>query len=114
MIAFVRVVIRARDVLRVEVQRRRVDVGEDRRRADARDRLGRRVERERRADHLVAAADAERVEREHERVGAVRDADRVRDAEVCGGLALERLDLGSEDEAAGLEDGGEALLRARG
>ena len=38
------------DVLRIEVQRHRVDVGEDRRRADARDRLGRRVERERRAD----------------------------------------------------------------
>ena len=51
------------DVLGIEVQRRRVDVGEDRRRAAARDRLGRRVERERRADDLVAGADPERVER---------------------------------------------------
>ena len=66
------------DVLGVEVERRRVDVGEDRRRAAPRDRLGRRVERERRADHLVAGADAERVEHEHDRVGAVGDADRVR------------------------------------
>ncbi len=98
------------DVLGVEVERRRVDVREDRRRTDTRDRLGRRVERERRADHLVAATDPERVEREHERVGPVRDADRVRHAEERGRLALERLDLGAEDEATGLEDGGEALL----
>ena len=75
------------DVLRIEVQRHRVDVGEDRRRADAGDRLGGRVERERRADHLVAAPDPERLEREDERVGAVRDADRVRHAEERGGLA---------------------------
>ena len=75
------------DLARVEVQRRRVDVGEDRRGAAARDRLGGREERERRADHLVAGADAERVEREHERVGAVGDADRVLDGEVLGRLA---------------------------
>ena len=98
------------DVLRVEVERDRVDVGEDRRRADPGDRLGGRVERERRADHLVAATDSHCLEREDERVRAVRDADRVRDAEVGGRLALERLDLGPEDEAAGLEDGREALL----
>ncbi len=71
------------DVGRVEVQRRRVDVGEDGRRAAPGDRLGGRVERERRADDLVALADAERVEHEHERVGAVRDADRLLDAEVA-------------------------------
>ena len=92
--------IRALDVGRVEVQRRRVDVGEDGRRADARDRLGGRVERERGADHLVAGADPDRVEHEHDRVGAVRDADRLLDAEVLGRLALEALDLGAEDEAA--------------
>ena len=68
----------ALDVGRVEVERDGIDVGEDRRRAAPRDRLGGRVERERRADHLVARADPERVEHEHERVGAVRDADRTR------------------------------------
>ena len=67
-----------------------VDVGEDRSRAAPHDRLGRRVEREGRADHLVAGADAERVEREDERIGAVRDADRPLHAEVGGGLLLER------------------------
>ncbi len=98
------------DVLRIEVERRRIDVGEHRRRADPRDRLGRRVERERGADDLVAASDLERLEREDERVGAVRDADRVRHSEERRGLVLERLDLRPEDEASGLEDCGEALL----
>ena len=113
MIAFVRSRDRALDLGRIEVQRGRVDVGEDRRRAAARDRLGGREERERRADDLVAGADLERVEREHERVRAVGDADRLLDAEVLGGLALERLDLGAEDEAAAVEGAGERLLELR-
>ena len=78
------------DVVGIEVERDRVDVGEHRRRAGAGDRLRRRVERERRADHLVAGADPHRLEREHERVGAVRDADRVRHAEIGGRLAARR------------------------
>ena len=44
----------ALDVLGIEVQRHRIDVREDRRRAGAGDRLGGRVEGERGADHLVA------------------------------------------------------------
>ena len=101
-------------VLGVEVQRGRVDVGEDGRRADACDRLGRRVERERGADDLVAAPDSERLEREDERVGAVRDADRMRDAEKRGRLVLERLDLGPEDEATRLAERPRSAPRARG
>ena len=62
---------------------------------------------------LVAVADPERVEREHERVGAVGDADRVLDAEVLGSLALEALDLGAEDEAAAVEGAGERLFQLR-
>ena len=58
-------------------------------------------------------ADLHRLEREHERIGAVGDADRVGHAEIGGRLALERLDLGTEDEAAGLEHLGEALLQLR-
>ena len=98
MIAFVRGVIRRSTSSGSRFSVAGVDVGEDRRRADARDRLGGRVERERRADDLVAGADPERVEHEHERVGAVGDADRLRHAEVLGRLALEALDLGPEDE----------------
>ena len=101
------------DVGRIEVQRDRVDVGEHRGRARAGDRLGGRVERERRADHLVAGADAHRLEREHERVGAVGDADRMGHVEVRRRLALERLDLGPEDEATRLEDLAETLFELR-
>ena len=101
------------DVGGVEVEADRIDVGEDGGRAGPGDRLGGRVERERRADHLVPGADAHRLEREHERVGAVGDADRVGHAEIGGRLVLERLDLGAEDEAARLENLREALLELR-
>ena len=110
MIARVRARDPAGDVLRVEVVRRRVDLGEDGRRAAARDRLGRRVEREGRADHLVARADAHRVERDHERVGAVRDADRLRNAEIGGGLLLEGGHVGAEHELPSASTSAKALL----
>ena len=92
-----------RDVLRVEVVRRRIDVREDRNGAPAHDRLGRGVERERGTDDLVAGPDPERVEHDDDRVRAVRYADRVRDAEVLRRLALERLDVRPEDELARIE-----------
>jgi hypothetical protein len=101
------------DVGRVEVQRLRVDLGEDGCRAAAHDRLGGRVERERRADDLVAVPDPERVEDEHDRVGAVRDADGLLDAEELGRLAFEALNLGPEDEAARLERLREGRLKLR-
>ncbi len=103
----------ALDVGGVEVERHRVDLREDRGGATARDRLGGRVERERRADHLVAGADPHRIEDEHERVGAVCAADGVERAEQRSRLALERLDLRPEDEAAGLERARECLLQLR-
>ena len=73
----------------IEVERRLVDVGEDGCGADASDCLSRRVEREGRADDLVPGADLERTQHEHDRIGAVGDADRMRHAEVGGGLLLE-------------------------
>jgi hypothetical protein len=75
----------------------------DRRRAGGDDGLHRRVERERRHHHLVTGAYPERTERDRDRVGAVGDAHHVTDAEVVGQLALERLQLGPEDEASVLE-----------
>ena len=99
-IAFVRGVIRAATSSGSRFIVDGVDVGEDRRRAATRDRLRRRVERERGADHLVARADPERVEHEHDRVGAVGDADRIVDAEIVGRLPLERGDVGPENELA--------------
>ena len=46
-------------------------------------------------------------ERDRERVGAVAHADHVLHAEVGGELLLEALDLGAEDEAAGVGHGDE-------
>ena len=63
------------------------------------DRLGGRVEGEGGADDLVARPDAERLEGEHERVGAVGDADRPLHAEVRGCLLLERPVVLAADEA---------------
>ena len=91
------------DVLRIEIHRRDVDVREHRRRAAACDRLGRGVERERRADHLVAGSDPERVEHEHERIGPVGYADRVPHAEISGRLMLEAGNVRPQDELPALE-----------
>ena len=88
----------------------RIDVREHRGCARASDCLCRGVERECRADHLVSTADLEGLQRDDECVGAVRDADRVRDSEERCRLSLESLDLRPEDEAAGLENGREARL----
>ena len=98
------------DILGIEVQGLRVDVGEDRRCAGSRDRLGRRVEREGGADHLVATSDPERLEREDERVRPVRHADRVRNTQEGGGFVLEGLHFGAEDESPRVENRREPLL----
>ena len=76
-----------------------------------RDRLRRGVERERRAEDLVAGPDLERLEAEHDRVRAVPDADRVRHAEPRRRLLLEGADVRPEDEHAGVENVGEPLLQ---
>jgi hypothetical protein len=102
-----------RNLLDVEVHRHRIDVGEDRRRTAAGNRLGRRVEGEGGADHLVARPDAERVEDEHEGVRAVGDADRLTGAEIVGSLALERGDVGAEDEIRARQDAVDRLADAR-
>src|SRR5262249_44575023 len=90
-------------VLQVEVERDGVDVREDGRCAAPYPRRGGGVEGEGRADHLVARPDAERVEGEHERVGAVRHADRAFDAEVGGRLVLESPVVRAADEALAVE-----------
>ena len=101
------------DPLGIEVERVRVDVGEDGSRADTGDRLGGGVERERRADHLVARADLERVQDEDDRVRAVADPDRLAHTEVPRGLLLERADVRPEDELAALQHVVDRLLDLR-
>ena len=90
----------------VEVGRDRVDVGEHRARAQPGDGAGGGEEGERRGDDLVARAHAQSHERDHQRVGARRDADRAGRAGCRRELALERLDLGAADEAAGVDHAG--------
>ena len=75
---------------RIQVQRDGVDVDEDGCRLAAGDRLGGCVERERRTDHLVAAAHSEGIEDDDDRVRPVGDADRLRHAEKVGVFVLER------------------------
>ena len=60
---------------------------------------GRREERERRRDDLVAGADVERHQREQQRIGARRQAEAVLRLRVRGDLRLELGDSRPEDEA---------------
>jgi hypothetical protein len=94
---------RGLDGLGGHAPRVRGDVAEDGRRTGVRDRLRGGVEREGGDDDLVARPDAERAQREHERVGPVGDAGGVAGAEVGGELLLEGLDLGPEDERAAVD-----------
>jgi len=99
-----------RDIVGIDVERHGVDVGEDRRRAALGDRLGSCVEREGRADDLVAGADLHRVEHDHERIGAVRDTDRLLHAEIGGRFLLEGVVVRPADELAAVEHLAEAGL----
>ena len=97
-----------RDVLRIEIQCYRIDVREDRRRAPPRNRLGGRIEGEGRADDLVAGTDLHRVECDDDRIGAVADPDRLRDAEKRRRFLLEGVVVRSTNELAAAEDLAEA------
>src|SRR5213595_1998043 len=83
----------ARDELRDargrEVVRRRIDVSEERTRAQARDGAGGGEEAERGRDDLVAGSDLERHEGREEGVGPRREADAVPAAGVLGDALLE-------------------------
>ena len=76
----------------------RIDVDEHDLRPGHLDRLGRGDEAVGDRDDLVAGPDAERLQRDEERVGAVRHADAVLDAAVAGERLLELLDERPADE----------------
>ena len=107
MIAAVRGVTAAAAAARIEREAIGIDVGEHRPRAGHHDRQRRVRGRQRRGDDLVARTDAERAQRDRQRVGAGADADGVRRAAGCRELALERLELGTEHEPAALHDPGD-------
>ena len=83
----------------------RVDVDQAGRGAHQADGLGRRDERVRRHDDLVAGPDAQRAQREHQRLGARGDADGLAGLAVGGEVGLEVLDVRAADEGALLGDG---------
>ena len=78
---------------RIEVERHRIDVGEERRGAEPDDRARGGPEAERRGEHRDARPDPEGAEHEEKGVGAGADADRVRHAAVCRHRGLEALHL---------------------
>ena len=81
-----------------------LDVGEHRRRAGERDRVGRRREGERRHDDLVARADAGGEQAEVQARGAGVDGDAGAPLhEHVGELLLERRDLGTLRDHAGAQ-----------
>ena len=84
--AFVRGVERGLHGLGRDAERFEVDVAEHRRGARRRDRLGTRVERERRHDDFVAWSDPHRAQRDRQRVRAVGDADCMLHPAVGGEL----------------------------
>ncbi len=90
-----------------------LDIDKQRPRARKLDRRHRRHRRMRDGRDVIVSAEPERAERQHERVGAARDADRVRGAEICGEAPLERRDLGAEDVAAALEHAGDRRVDGR-
>ena len=92
------------DLRRVEVVISEVDVGKDRRRAEAVDDAGRGEERVRGDDDLIAGTDAEDHEGDEQCVGAGRNADGVSAVAVGGEVALELIDALAEDERLRLID----------
>ena len=96
----------------VEIGVKRVD--EHRRRAGAGDRACGCKKRERRAQHLVAGADAQRHQRKQQRVGAGADPNNVPRPNRLGGPILEPGHLRPEDELRRVEHAREGGLQLSG
>ena len=92
------------DLGRVDVKGIGLDIDEHGPCAGAPDRAGRREERVRSGDHLVAAADICCHQGQEESVGAGCAADSSGDAAQLGDLGFERSDLRAHDEHLTLEE----------
>ena len=98
---------------RVDVERHRVDVAEDRPRPLVEQAVGRGDEAEGAGEDLVSLAPAERPHAEVKRRRAARHRDRVLDPEPGGELALEALAHRPERQPAGAQHLEHQLLLAR-
>ncbi|MCY1508843.1 hypothetical protein D9M68_431660 [compost metagenome] len=85
---------------RIQVVRARVDIDEDRRRAEQRHGLGGRDVSEARRDDFVARPDAQRHLRDLQRIGAVGAGDAMRGAGVARELLLQFGDFRAKDVLA--------------
>src|SRR5690606_26176757 len=92
------------DRIRREIERRFVDIAEDRARVQARDHASGREERESARDDLVARLDPERHQRDEQRVRSGRHADRVASVRVFRNAPLELGDVRAQNEALTLTD----------
>ena len=96
---------RGLDGLWRDVERHRIDVGEDRNAAGIVDCPGRRKEGERRGDHLVARLQVERADREQQRIGAAGAADAPAHPRHGGNRLFERRHLRAHDEGLTIDHG---------
>ena len=93
-----------RHVLRIDIERLRIDVGKNRPGAKPRDRAGRGEERETRQDHLVAGGNVQGHQGQQQGVAARGAADGVFRLAVDGQLLFELRDLRPEHESAAIAD----------
>ncbi len=81
----------------IDIEAHRIDIDQNRRRAKQRDHFGGGDIAERRRDHLVAAPDAERHQRQLQRVRTVRDANAMPDTRTRGERGFELGHFGTEN-----------------
>ena len=102
MMAFVAGVTSDGNVLGIDIEGLRIDVGKDRPGAEPRDRAGRGEERETRQDHLVAGGDVQGHQGQQQGVAARRAADGVFGLAIGGHLLFELRDFRAEHESAAI------------
>ena len=106
----------ASDLIGIGVERDRIDVDQNRPRAETNDGAGGREKRVGRRDDFVVGANPERHQGQQHGIGAGRHGDRVPDPEHPRQLLLERVDFGPHDEPLAVGDarhGSEDLVAQR-
>lgn len=104
---------RSLDTVHSDIEIQRVDIHEDRFRADLQDNFRSADPGEGNGEHLVAGADLKGTEGDLEAVSATGHGDRVLAGEVIGKGGFEFLDLGAHDEAAVFKNGSDAIQDIR-
>jgi len=85
---------------RIELKREAIDISKDRRCTHRAARFGSRVEGIGRADDLVAHADVVGAQGKDQGIGAIGNANRMRNTNISGSFGLKGLDVWTEDKNA--------------